>query len=85
LFEGVPYEPAEQYVWNSERCGIEDTGKHIDVITSLMRQISFCHNDYNEELSEVFVHLKHTTTYQISGDSEYNDPTNALLYNKTLI
>jgi hypothetical protein len=62
-------------VWSSrfgtkrERDRIEDAGKHMDVTKSLMRQISVCHIDGYEEWSKVLVNLKHTTLYQISGDS----------------
>ena len=48
---------------------VEDTGKHMDVTKSLMRQISDCHIDGYEEWSKVLVNLKHTKRYQISGDS----------------
>ena len=41
----------------------------MDLITSLMCQISVCHVDDYEEWSKVFVNLKHTTPYQISRDN----------------
>jgi hypothetical protein len=46
----------------------EDTGKHMDAITSLKREISAYNIDDYDEWSKIFVNLKHTTRRQISGD-----------------
>ena len=60
-----------------ERDRIEDTGKHMDVAKSRMRQISVCHIDDYEEWSEVLVNLKQQQLQQqlrgLSPHANYTD------------
>jgi hypothetical protein len=50
------------------RAPIADTGKHMEAITSLKREISACHIDDYDEWSKIFVNLKHTTLHKTSGN-----------------